>query len=177
MIQMLELDSDEYPKDLETAVHTLAGFASVCWENPGGAGVFDSETAHKGCLELIQWIEKRYVLKETSENFSTQWALPSTLRKLSDADQLECIGVIGREGWLPLSDSHWDEYNNEVLWHRKEAEGDMGREDHPCQLEIDGVPCPRTDTEEIDMPQGAVIYLCKDHRSWQSALSKGDSDG
>ena len=32
-------------------LHQLAGFASVCWENPEGAGVFQSEQAHAACLE------------------------------------------------------------------------------------------------------------------------------
>ena len=32
-------------------LHQLAGFASVCWENPAGAGVFQSEQAHAACLE------------------------------------------------------------------------------------------------------------------------------
>lgn len=123
---MTNLFSDEYPKDLDTAVHVLGGYASACWDNLSGAGVFDSERAHQGCLDLIEWIEKNYVPKESSESFATQWATISTLRRLSDVDQLECQSPSSFRGWVPLSDSYWNSWTEEVLWRRMEEEENDG---------------------------------------------------
>ena len=48
----LELDMEIDPtppvvRDLHTKVHEALGAASMCWENPGGAGEFISEQASK----------------------------------------------------------------------------------------------------------------------------------
>lgn len=48
--------------NLETAIHYVVGFASMCWERtPQGA--FDSSSAHSAALQLQKWIEERYVKK------------------------------------------------------------------------------------------------------------------
>lgn len=50
-ILMLKCDTD-----LEEAVYLALGAASVCWETPEGAGVFDSTRAKQIGAELIQWL-------------------------------------------------------------------------------------------------------------------------
>lgn len=47
--------------DLAQAVQQAVGAASVCWENPGGAGIFDSDRALHVASALISWIYARYV--------------------------------------------------------------------------------------------------------------------
>jgi hypothetical protein len=42
--------------DLHNAVYQSIGAASVCWENPGGAGVFDSTRAAALGEGLIAWL-------------------------------------------------------------------------------------------------------------------------
>lgn len=44
---------------LESAVFQTIGAASMCWENPAGAGGFDSEQAGKIAEELLAWIRNR----------------------------------------------------------------------------------------------------------------------
>lgn len=44
---------------LESAVFQALGAASVCWENPGGAGVFESDRAKAIGDELVAWIRAR----------------------------------------------------------------------------------------------------------------------
>lgn len=41
---------------LESAVYQALGAASVCWENPGGAGFFDSTRAKEIGEELLAFI-------------------------------------------------------------------------------------------------------------------------
>lgn len=41
---------------LEECVFQALGAASVCWENPRGAGVFDSSRAHEVGDELVERI-------------------------------------------------------------------------------------------------------------------------
>lgn len=44
------------PRDLEEAVGQAIGAGSVCWEDPGGAGVFQSDRASQIVDELVEWI-------------------------------------------------------------------------------------------------------------------------
>jgi hypothetical protein len=62
MAKIIDLELDAAP-NLEAAIHQTVGFASVCWENLEGTGVFDSDNAHEAALQLQAWIEARYVKK------------------------------------------------------------------------------------------------------------------
>jgi hypothetical protein len=39
-------------ESIDAAIHQAIGAASVCWENPAGAGVFLSERAHSIAQQL-----------------------------------------------------------------------------------------------------------------------------
>ena len=41
---------------LASAVGQAVGSASMCWENPAGAGIFDSDAASRVVTGLVQWI-------------------------------------------------------------------------------------------------------------------------
>lgn len=45
-------------ENVSEAVHLAIGAASTCWENLGGAGVFDSDRASAIAGELVRWIEQ-----------------------------------------------------------------------------------------------------------------------
>lgn len=49
---------------LEEAIMQALGAASVCWENPGGAGVFISDRAELIAKELMHFILEGYSLSE-----------------------------------------------------------------------------------------------------------------
>ena len=46
--------------DVKAAVFQTIGAASVCWEDPGGAGVFDSTRAAALGEGLVAWLEDHY---------------------------------------------------------------------------------------------------------------------
>lgn len=54
---------DRPPAGLSEAVQVAVGGASACWENLGGAGVFQSDRALEISDALIAWIEDNYVTK------------------------------------------------------------------------------------------------------------------
>jgi hypothetical protein len=47
-------------ENLDQLVHMVVGAASVCWENPGGAGVFDDSLAIKVANDGIERIKQLY---------------------------------------------------------------------------------------------------------------------
>jgi hypothetical protein len=47
---------------IATLVGTLAGAVSVCWESPGGAGVFDSERAAALVEDAVEWLRAHRVV-------------------------------------------------------------------------------------------------------------------
>jgi hypothetical protein len=61
-----ELRGDEQDP-LATVVFQCLGGASVCWEFPGAAGVFDSTRAKQIGDELVAWIRENYAPKPGSE--------------------------------------------------------------------------------------------------------------
>lgn len=46
------------PKTREEAVFMALGAASVAWENPGGAGVFDSTLCKQIGDALLEWLKE-----------------------------------------------------------------------------------------------------------------------
>jgi hypothetical protein len=46
-------DESSAPIDPVQAIFQAIGHASVCWENPGGAGVFDEKQATQVASDLI----------------------------------------------------------------------------------------------------------------------------
>jgi len=48
------------PTTLEEVIGQAIGAASVCWETPQGAGVFDSTRAKELLDEVVEWIETNY---------------------------------------------------------------------------------------------------------------------
>lgn len=56
MAPILMDGSESQPKTLTEAVGQALGAASVCWENPGGAGIFDSTRAKQIADELLDGI-------------------------------------------------------------------------------------------------------------------------
>ena len=49
---------------LTWAVGATIGAASVCWERPGGAGIFDSTRARELSDQLVDYIERHYEKRE-----------------------------------------------------------------------------------------------------------------
>lgn len=47
---------DDIPVHIRERVYSDIGEASMCWENPGGCGVFDSTNAARIGLELCQFV-------------------------------------------------------------------------------------------------------------------------
>jgi hypothetical protein len=45
-------------KTIDEVVFQVMGLASVCWENPSGAGVFDSETASTAGQAAVKRIKE-----------------------------------------------------------------------------------------------------------------------
>jgi hypothetical protein len=56
-------DEKNPPENLSSAVHQAVGAASMCWENPGGAGQFLSNNATAVARDLIAYIETHYLPK------------------------------------------------------------------------------------------------------------------
>ena len=53
------LDTDSEPgENLRAAVFQALGGASVCWENPEGAGVFDADRARWIGDGLLDWLHE-----------------------------------------------------------------------------------------------------------------------
>jgi rubredoxin len=52
---------------LQQAVGESLGAASVCWENPGGAGVFQDGRAKQVLDDLVAWIETHYTANEAEQ--------------------------------------------------------------------------------------------------------------
>ena len=51
------IDNDEFPGEaLRSAVFQALGGASVCWETPEGAGVFDADRARWIGEGLLAWM-------------------------------------------------------------------------------------------------------------------------
>ena len=48
---------DREPFTIEDAVYQTIGAASVCWDNPGGAGVFESDRARELGRNLMRFIQ------------------------------------------------------------------------------------------------------------------------
>lgn len=48
---------------VEEAVGEAIGAGSVCWSNPGGAGIFDSTLATEIVKELMVFLENRFEVK------------------------------------------------------------------------------------------------------------------
>jgi hypothetical protein len=44
---------------LATVIGQLVGYGSVCWENPAGAGVFDSTRAKGAVDSTLEWLRAR----------------------------------------------------------------------------------------------------------------------
>jgi hypothetical protein len=55
--QVLDFD-EQPPENRDEAIHRALGAASVCWETPEGAGVFDAERAHQIALDLADWLQR-----------------------------------------------------------------------------------------------------------------------
>jgi hypothetical protein len=53
-------------EDAFTAVGLAIGAASVCWENPGGAGVFDSTRAAQIADELVAHLRRLRLMPEAT---------------------------------------------------------------------------------------------------------------
>lgn len=47
---------DDIPVHIRERVYSDIGEASMCWENPEGAGIFETEHAARISLELCQFI-------------------------------------------------------------------------------------------------------------------------
>jgi hypothetical protein len=51
-----KLSFDDIPVHIRERVYSDIGEASMCWENPGGCGISNSENAARISLELCQFI-------------------------------------------------------------------------------------------------------------------------
>ncbi len=87
--------ADEYEpiltdaEDLQAAIATALGAASVCWESMEGTGVFDSDRCLNIMNELNEWIVSKYgYLAERMEE------LLVAFNKLADAVGVPREGVI-----------------------------------------------------------------------------------
>ena len=54
-------ETDTVPERIRSAVYQAVGAASVAWENPGGAGVFDTEKAKRVAESLIHFLREQGV--------------------------------------------------------------------------------------------------------------------
>ena len=54
-------------EDSEKAIYLALGAASMCWEHPAGAGVFDSVRCAAIGAELVDYLRSRRLLAEPSE--------------------------------------------------------------------------------------------------------------
>lgn len=71
---------------LTTAVFQSVGTASVCWENPAGAGVFDEGAARKVANDLLEKVIEVTNLGEPSLGLATTRELLDELAARSDLD-------------------------------------------------------------------------------------------
>lgn len=51
------------PAELSQAVFLAVGAASMCWEKPEGAGVFESGRAVEVAEQLLEWVRAHYQMK------------------------------------------------------------------------------------------------------------------
>ncbi len=84
---------------LATVIGQLAGYASVCWENPGGAGVFDSDRAKDAVDSVLAWLHAGGHVPNAG--FGTAEAVAAELRHdgaVSDYQLVSAIaGKIGHQ--------------------------------------------------------------------------------
>lgn len=59
--------NEDQSLSLEEAIGQAIGAGSMCWENPAGAGEFDSRRAGEIVRALKDWIEFEWFLNQTLE--------------------------------------------------------------------------------------------------------------
>lgn len=60
-VSMTDVPFGQYPHTLEAVIEVAVARASMCWENPGEAGVFDDVRSSLIVDELVAWIGENYV--------------------------------------------------------------------------------------------------------------------
>lgn len=120
-----QLAAAEWKKDLESlharpdpfvlednltpreAVQRAVGAASMCWEHPGGAGVFDTDRAAHIARTLVSWL-RRHPADDSKDLVARAWSL---LRQVPEGmvlppweQQAHQLGAdIRAHGWFPRS--------------------------------------------------------------------------
>jgi hypothetical protein len=88
---------------LEQAVGEALGAASMCWETPEGAGVFDSSAASGIADQLVAWIRSRDV-PAVSLTATQQAAINETLAAITTAfDAVRKVATANAAGTLAVT--------------------------------------------------------------------------
>lgn len=99
------LEDDLTP--MQAALQAM-GAASMCWENPGGAGIFDAEQASRIAQELVSWL-RRHPADDTKDLVARAWRLlrrvpEGTVLPPWELDAHQLGADIAARGWVQRAD-------------------------------------------------------------------------